>query len=226
MSFLPKLRVAKNRSEILKVLTDIYVNNSVVLIWQKENAKKRFLNTAVISHLDRNGKSFYLQSTSGEWLSQIKSGLSLYFKGEEQEILFKVSGIELSTRYLVVPIPNEVRIIDKRKYTRIQPENNKNFIVHNSFKEGKRKQFSLKSIDISQSGAALSLTSIDSKFFYEGDTISLSPSTQTTFGQNVEGRVLYMKGMNDIGPTFKGKELRMGIKFLTPLTSDQLSSFN
>lgn len=226
MSLLPKLRITKTRSDILNVLTEIYVNNSVVLIWQRDKNKKRFINTAVVSHIDRTGGCFLLQSTSGDWLSQVNPSLPLYFKGEEQEVLFKVSGVQLSNKHLLVPVPQDVHITDKRKYSRIQPENNKNFIVQNAFKNGKRKQFSLKAIDISQSGAALSITSTDSKFFYEGDSIVIAPSTQTHLGHTVEGRVIYMKAKDDIGATFKGKELRLGIKFNMPITSDHLSCFN
>ncbi len=226
---LPNLRVAKVRSEIVNVLLKIYVTNSPVLIWQKDKETKRFLNSACVSNVDENVGVFHLRSTSGAWNSGIKGELALYFKGEEQSILFKAKNVIVQKNELIVPIPSEVRLLEKRNQPRIQldPKNGKNnIVIQKIFENGKRKQFCVNVIDISVTGAAIILGRTDAKYFYEGDTVYVIEMANAGLKSSVPGKVVYVKPVEYFDSSLKTKGYRVGIQFACYLTSDQLQVFN
>lgn len=228
MSQVPNLRIAKVRSEIVNVLLKIYINDSSVLIWQKENEKKRILNTAKISHVDENIGVMHLRSTSGEWSTNIKGELALYFKGDEQSILFKAKNLIIQKNELIVPIPAEVRLLEKRYAPRLKldaTDSKNNLVVQKIFENGKRKQFCVTVIDISLTGVAVAVGRAEAKFFYEGDTVYVIELANNGLKNNVPGKVVYLRPVDYIDASLKTKGFRVGIKFDCYLTPEQLQLF-
>lgn len=226
---LPNLRIAKVYSEIVNVLLKIYVNKSQVLIWQRENETKRFLNSAVISKVDERVGVFHLRSTSGLWKSGIKGELALYFKGAEQSILFKVKNLIVQKDELLVPIPTEVRLIEKRNQPRmlLDPCNANNTIgIQKIFENGNRKHFGVSIIDISITGAAIVIGRTEAKYFYQGDTVYVIEMANMILKAPIPGKVVYVKPFDQSDSNLKTKSHRIGIQFACYLTSDQIQIFN
>lgn len=229
MNQLPNLRIARVRSEIVNVLLKIYINDSAVLIWQRDNEKKRLLNTARISNVDENIGVFHLRSTSGAWSASIKGELALYFKGEEQSILFKAKNLIVEKDELIVPIPSEVRLLEKRYAPRLKldPGNSmNNLVVQKIFENGKRKQFSVLVIDISETGVAIALSRNEAKYFYEGDAVFLIELANHGLKDMVPGRIVYLRPADYLDAILKTKGFRVGIKFDCYLSPDQIKLFN
>jgi len=226
MNSVPKLRVAKVHSEILGVLSKIKLSKSHVIIWQKENETKRVLNTAYISKIDLNVGVFYLSSISGQWDRAIKNELALYFKGEEESILFKAKNLIVQKNELIVPIPAEVRLLEKRNQARFNLQNKTpvNIILQKNFEKDKKRQFSVSIIDISITGVAVALSKSEAKYFYEGDTISVIEMANLELKDFVPAKIIYLKPVQFSESHFQMKNYRAGIQFGCYLTSDHIKA--
>jgi len=229
MAILPNLRVVNTQEEILLILSKIQMNQSHVVIWQKENEQNRKLNTATLSLINKSIGFFHLRSISGDWNPGVNGDIALYFKGDEESILFKVKNLIVKKGELIVPIPNEVRLLEKRNRERLQlkqKESRNTLIIQKVFENDNRRQFCVPVIDISITGVAVALNKSETKYFYEGDAIYITKLAGTRLTNYISGKVVYLKPVEYYDSHFKLKNFRVGIQFDTFISKEYLNFFN
>jgi len=123
MSLETAYRTTSERSEITTSLIEIHIEESPVLLWQNHNGIRKILK-AKIEAIDMANNCLYLlpySKSDQESFKEIHLEATLYLRGNNKSIVFKHDA-RLSRNkngYLVVKIPEQVKMYEKRKNKRI-----------------------------------------------------------------------------------------------------------
>lgn len=229
MSILPKLRVVNERSEIINLLLRQYQSEKAFLLWQKDiKSNKRSIHTALLTGLDRTAGRISLGPTGGSWLTEINLKLPVYLKGEDQELLFKLSIPRLHQGEIIADLPFNVRALEKRLENRfaLDLSHQKNILhVHKFYKKEKVRTIPVSVIDISQGGMGVAIPIHEQKYFYEGDSLFASGFRQVENFERLAGKIVYLKSFHRGATVASSRLFRVGICFENALTLKQLNLF-
>ena len=221
------LRATSDHVEILTIFKDIQSSNSEILIWQKEDGG-RTLAHCLIKRIDQKLGTIVLHPKERIFEETFNKRLSLYFKGTEQSILFKEQIHFASAQMLVLNIPREIRIIDKRGNPRTHykfDDNNQIFI--SKFEEGAEhaRQYELVLLDLSHGGFSFNLTTQQSGAIKKGDIILVSRIFETEIQNPLSAVVKYTTHTNCRSNGIIRKGIKVGAQFNDPSAKAVISKF-
>jgi c-di-GMP-binding flagellar brake protein YcgR len=220
-----KYQPCSNLSEIVKTLETIQVRAKPVIMWQNIGNEERIVSDSIIHKIDRKNRNLVIVPLDDTKTSySFEKNITLYMHGEERSIVFKSSDFISSKYKLIVPIPEEVRIIEHRENTRFDMRRSSSrSVLHR--KEiglegsGNYKNFSINCYDISQTGMALELHAHHLLRYQIGDTFELKSVADILIPGNINGEVLYICPVLDLPDV---KIFRAGIRFNKVLDGEVL----
>lgn len=188
------------------------------MVWQNEDGG-RTLAHCLVKRIDRKLGTIVLQPKEFVFESTFNKRLSLYFKGNEQSILFKEQIHFASNQLLVLNIPREVRIIEKRTNPRTHYKfDDNNQIWVSKYEQGAEhpRNFELVLLDLSQGGLSFNLSSQQSGSIKKGDVIFISRIFETELQTPLVAEVKYAVHANYRFNETMRKGIRVGAQFNDP----------
>jgi len=214
------LRVSRNNHEISTTINTMYADSSPVMIWQNQNGK-RVVTYATIEKIDFKNNRILLQSKEKNRFERFSKDYTIYIRGEERSILFKQQDCKLNANKIAVSIPSEVRLFEQRLIPRFETPEKVSVDAHFDKRigagVGSERNFSARVMNISKDGMCLEFIQNLGKYFYEDDMLFLSNIDQTSFNPKLEAKIVYINK-----PAAGTDRMRMGLRFIKPLTQDQL----
>ena len=129
---------------------------------------------------------------------------------------------------VIIQIPDEIRLIEKRRSPRISfGKDNKIEVVIKKYigHEATPVEFTLRLIDISRSGMAIVVYSHDLALFGKDSKLTLDKVGDVQFTPDIDGVVVYARKMKRKKDAVS-KVFRIGVSFLSDLSEQQLSSIS
>ncbi|MBL6989232.1 MAG: hypothetical protein ISR65_05620 [Bacteriovoracaceae bacterium] len=156
-----RLRVTKKRSEIIEVLCELQQSVAQIKVWQN-NQGGRKTNDVIIISVNSVSDTFLIQSKDNVGFSSFTDDVCLYFTTAHKSILLKTSIVSILPNAVVVSVPKELKIHEKRDRLRLHFKTSKMPII--SFKRpilyGKSEKIWDEQIfDISSNGSAICVRS-------------------------------------------------------------------
>jgi hypothetical protein len=222
----PHLRVSTNHDEILRIVKKMQNNGFKITLWQNIEGKRKVMQ-AIIQQINLKEKTFSLRPFGPKEFS-FKKNFSIYLHGNEQSLLFKANTDFNSSKLIVVHIPKEVRVLEKRLGPRFilakKPNHEVKIKKIHGFKE-ETKEFNLMGFDLSMKGLSFRLFAHDLTQFAVGNHLFICAVSGFIFQQPVEGQIMYIKAVKISEQTMgTDKVFRVGVKFVNEISRELLNS--
>lgn len=170
------LRSTDNITEIIQILEQMVRDFTPCTIWQNIDEKK--LHTeCVIERIDMNLDILVLRPTLDFFPVDFKKRIQLYFRGKNQSILFKELAHYTSDKQLVINIPREIKLLEKRSRPRLDVTSKDNRIALATKYDAQSleaRYFDLELLDISQGGLSFFMTLQQAGSINQGDQLFFS----------------------------------------------------
>jgi len=205
------LRATENFQEILTTVLEIFSKKSSVVIWQKNSKGERKMATAHIVDFNAAERHIILKRSDSNSWSDFRNRISLYFKGEDHSVGFKIGDYKRQEDTISISLPTSIRIIEKRVTHRIHFTQKDKAILANIYKKGlAATPYAFNVVDISERGMALMIPAYLAKNFYADDIINIQKIDGLPLNA-LQARVVYIKAVKN--HSF-GKQLcRVGLCF-------------
>jgi hypothetical protein len=221
-------RISVSKKEILDSLILMHIEDSDVILWQNHNGV-RHVKRARIEAIDFATSTLILspqKSAKLENFKEFNSDITLYFIGENKNIVFKqVEAVKIiGSDKVRVAIPAEVRLLEKRIEQRL---------IFNSLNEkttgkiytGGRTDIAMSPTiidvsDVSLSGMGFYLPKKNARFFYEKDKIKIDRIGNHRFDRPINGIIVYI-----IDEKRSGTHLKVGLRFVEKLDEEVVANF-
>jgi c-di-GMP-binding flagellar brake protein YcgR len=204
------LRATENFQEILTNVLEIFSKKSPI-IWQKNSKGERKMAKAHIVDFDASGGQIIIKRADSKNWTDFRNRISLYFKGDDHSIGFKIADYHRSEDTISIKIPTSIRIIEKRVTHRIHfVQKDKSILANVTKKSLAGTPYAFDVIDISERGMAMMIPSYLAKNFYQDDIVNINKIDGLPMN-GLQGRVVYIKIVKN--HSF-GKQLcRLGLSF-------------
>lgn len=228
-----KLRVTKDSHEIRTFLKDYVTTKTEVLLWQNldqkgKNGAKRVIFKGKFILLNEN-KNFLLlkfELGNGEEIP-FEFTSTLYIKGNLQSVLFKIEISHHSKGTILLPIPQEMRVLEKREKPRfnfgVYSEGKVEFFNYKTMRTN-RKHNSAKLIDVSQGGLAMLMYTGKVHSWSEGDRFHIMRINSQTFTDTIVATINYIMPIEIERNNQTISAYRIGVHFDRDLTSSELTT--
>tara|TARA_Y100000590_G_scaffold470440_1_gene664931 strand:- start:18000 stop:18692 length:693 start_codon:yes stop_codon:yes gene_type:complete len=206
------LRTSSDWNEIIGTLEEIQSEGSPVAIW--ETGGEKTVERAVSWSLDLdNGQIDFHQKGSN--FNHLKDkNTTVYFKGKEKSILFKQGNILPLGDHILIDIPNEVNLYDRRGEERILFGWGSPHFARLTFTRNGKDYDLIHSIyDISPNGLALNLSPSEVQFFKSGDIIHIHKVGQSNLMIPLKAEICHIGHMDFIEGGIHFKRMKVGIRF-------------
>ena len=213
-----RLRLTKNRQEILVILKEALIKNRNVTLWQKINGKKKIFRTLIVK-LAPN--FLFLRFPLNEASIDYNSPFSLYYHGEFRNILFKAKKVRLSNEGLKMAIPEEIRLDELRDFQRVYfTREEQKFIEFTipSLSHLIEQVFNSTLMNISQDGAGFLAKKSELLNFNIGSRIFIKGISQVESPEDLIGEVIHHN-------LFKGRSIREGAIYTIGIRFNKKVSF-
>ena len=222
------LRVTTDSLEIITTLNKMFIDQSRVLVWQNLG-ERRIVHNAVIGNIDFSAGHVILVPSESHKNFDFTGPHTVYMRGHEKSILFKRESVKIEKKRILVDIPKEVRMFEKRVNPRVKLWFNSPYlgvigIKVNSSSE-LRKEFVFNIFDLSATGVCFNFNFKDQIFFAEGTEIQISKLGQIPFKKPLEGRVVYLKKVEFMSQGVRFSRIKMGVAFKKPVSEKIFQSF-
>ncbi|HAZ13483.1 MAG: hypothetical protein A2X86_13210 [Bdellovibrionales bacterium GWA2_49_15] len=222
------LRVTSDSLEIITTLNKMYHDQSPVLVWQNLG-ERRIIRNAVISAIDFAAGKVILVPNDPHKSFDFVGPHTVYMRGQEKSILFKRESVRIDKKRILVDIPKEVRMFEKRISHRIKLGFNSPYLgiieIKINSSSDLRKEFSFNIYDLSAKGLSFNFNFKDQIFFAEGTEIYISKLGQIPFKIPIEGRVVYLKKIEFMSSGARISKMKMGVAFKKAIAEKILQSF-
>ncbi len=222
------LRVTNDVLEIITTLNKMHQDQSPVMVWQNLG-ERRIIRNAVIAAIDFSAGKIILTPDGATKSFDFVGPQTVYMRGHEKSILFKRENVKIDKRRIIVDIPKEVRMFEKRINPRIKLGFNSPYLGLIEIKVNSstelRKEFLFNIYDLSSKGVSFNFNFKDQIYFAEGTEIFISKLGQIPFKKPIEGRVVYLKKVEFISQGNRISKMKMGVAFRSPLGEKVLFSF-
>lgn len=228
-----RLRVTKNPQEIRSYFKEYVRLKCSVMLWQNmegagiSNAKRViFTGKFVLINEDKDFLVLTYQENEKNKInfSQIST---LYIKGDVESILFKVDITHHGKGKILIPIPDEIRVCEKREKARINfgynHEGKVEFFNYRAYRS-KRKNSSAKLVDVSQGGLAMLMFTGKAHSWSPGDSFHIVSINNHEFTEPIAGTIRYIRTVRIMRNNQGVNAYRLGIEFERPLSSRELAS--
>lgn len=214
------LRSTQDYSEILKILHEIQQSESEILIWQKNDINDhRIVDYCKMKRIDRKLGTIVLSPSKDIFSGTFNKRMSIYFKGKEHSVLFKEQIHFVSNQLLVLNIPHELRLLEKRSSPRttFKFEDEKSVFI-SKFEENMihPRNYELILLDISSGGIAFNLSPQQHGSIKKGDTIFIVRLFNNELPNPISAEVKYTAHVNFKIKGMTKKGIRVGAKFHEP----------
>jgi len=228
-----RLRITKNPDEIRSFFREYIRLKCPVLLWQNmeeqgvSNAERVIFN-GQFSMLDDSKDVLILNyNASKNQEVDFDVNSTLYIKGEIQSILFKVDITHHADGKILLQIPSEVRVCEKREKARINfgydYEGKVEFFNYKAYKS-KRKHSSAKLIDVSQGGLAMLMFTGKAHNWTPGDTFHVVSVNGFEFPDPITAEIRYIRTIRITRNNQGLNAYRLGIQFERDLSAKELTS--
>jgi len=227
MSYL-NLRVCQDPLEILTALNKMYEERSPVLVWQN-TGDKRTTKNCYIRGIDYSSGRLIIMSLDSNRAFEFSQEFSIYIRGSEKSILFKREQAVIDSKRIVIGIPKEVRMYEKRANPRLVLGWDGGYNTHIEVKLNStskhKKEFVFNIFDLSLTGAALYFPLSDRVFFNPNDNILIHKLGSFPYKNPLEARVIYIKKIEFLHMGKRTTKMKMGIHFKHKISQEMLRSF-
>ncbi len=216
------LRVTAFKEEILTNLESIKQNNESIFLWQEIDNNKTTKECTIIE-IDSVKNLLTLSLKNKIDLSNIDKQHTIYFRGDQESILFKCSLKEIRNNFLILDIPISIRIMDKKINSRlILDDSELNIVVLEKSDNitSLPRKFALQLLDITQDGFTLKVSRQYQMFFNVGDRCKLISILEHKLVEDINLTVEYITKSNQIKNSNTKKWYKVGIQTDRPLPSD------
>ncbi len=209
------LRVSTLQSEIQAVLKSVMTEKRKVLVWQKDDKdEKRRVNYAQINNLNFETRSIGLVPMEDTFDSFTK-GLTLYFRSEYSSLLFKSESNVVNKKMIIVPMPREVRLIEKRSESRYKFK--KEYIPKVSISKLDKRtngeiKLNVQLTDISRLGAGLVISSANHRLIRLDQEITLYAIDGKKLPHKITGNIRHITYIKSRSSQFQGA-YKVGVEF-------------
>ncbi len=213
------LRSTNNSDEILHILEQMVRDCTPCTIWQNISEKK--LHTeCYIERIDLTLQVLVLRPTLDFFPVDFKKRFQLYFRGKTQSILFKELAHFTSDKLLVINIPREIKLLEKRSKPRLDVTNKENriaLVTKYDQQSLEARYFDLELLDISQGGLSFFMTSQQAGSIAQGDQLFFSQILSIKLQAPILATVRYATPTKLKLKLVSKKGIKVGVAFETAL---------
>jgi hypothetical protein len=223
---LDNLKVENNRSEIISTLIRMYRESTPVLVWQNQIDGSKLMKNSLIEGIFPELGYFILCPLPDNDYFDFQISSTIYIRGNERSILFKQSKIILQANQIIIPIPKQVRMYDKRFSERFHfglKSNHNVEIFHTRDSKSNEQLFPASLYDISDRGASFNLNLLDSKYFHQEQLIKLVKIGKKSFTEYLMAKVIYLHRLDNKVAGIQCPSIKMGVKFDHTLSKRELA---
>lgn len=227
-----KLRVTRNPHEIRSFFREYIRLKCPVLLWQnmggagQSNAKRVIFQGLFVLLNEKKDFVVLTYKTDKNQPIDFDTSSTLYIKGNVQSILFKVDITHYSEGKILIALPSEVRVCEKRERARINFGYNYDgkveFFNYKAYRS-KRKHSSAKLVDVSQGGVAILMFTGKAHSWSPGDTFHIVSINGYEFPEPITGEIRYIRTIRITRNNQGVNAYRLGIQFERELTSQELT---
>lgn len=220
------LRITDSKKEIVNVLKRIQLEEEEVFIWQNHQGKRNIIYCK-IEKVDPGMGNFSISPIDEAQSFQLEKKLSLYIKGEFESILFKQDVSFFTESLVILKIPSEIRIVEKRSISRKKFELSDQYkIVIAKYEKNSKKprKFDLFLLDISLKGISFFVSPNQLLSFSAADQFYLLQLGEKKFSTPVTSTIKYISRFSSAADEVKGH--RIGAQFEGDLPQDIIDSIN
>lgn len=203
------------------------MEKSPVLVWQN-NGDVRDKSYTYISAINTREGIFELSAQDDTSPLHFTDGHTFYIRGHEQSILFKEDQVEGDHNKVTLPIPEVVRMFEKRIHPRTKLTDQNFPYVYSEVLQGSEERdsrlFQFQLIDISQAGVALRIPLKQQHLFYPGDFLMIKSLGKVALDQAIKVKIVYLKKQYFSDDQEGSPSLRMGLQFENILPQKLLDS--
>ena len=213
------LRSSSEFQEIVTILQQMMEEGAHCTIWQ--NIDDRKLHTeCFIERIDFDLGTLVLKPLDQTFASNFQKRMQIYFKGSVQSILFKELAHYTSKKLLVINLPREIKLLEKRKAPRISLIDRENKVAEASKYDKESlepRYFDLELLDISQGGLSFFLTSQQAGSIMTGDSLFFSRLLNVPLPTPIEATVKYTCPTKIKMKLVSERGTKVGVAFSNPL---------
>lgn len=214
-----KMRPELDYFNILNSFYDLHSSGSAFTLWQNAG-NVRNIHSVKIVEIDVDKNSIISIPEMDSFPFEIEEKKEIYFYSEEPPCVFKTEKFIYKNSKIIFPIPTEIYLLDKRINSRKGFDEFATLPLVSmklSSSNAKSKKLQLRLRNYSLGGMALSIATSEGKYFYQGDSLTISAINNKVFQVPITGRIAYVDN------AFAYGEVKVGIKFDQELISDELS---
>lgn len=221
---LENLKVENNRSEIIATLIRMYREGTPVLVWQNDSEGKKLMRNSVIDAIFPEMGYFVLCPLGDHF--DFCSTSTIYLRGNERSILFKQPKMVLKDNKIVIQIPKQVRMYDKRFSERYHYGLKSNLgveIFHAKSSLSPEEIFNVSLFDISEHGASFNISLHEQTYFFQEEIIKIVKMGRKSFPQFLMSKIIYLHRMDNKIGGIHCPSIKMGVKFNRALSKRELA---
>lgn len=227
-----RLRVTRNNAEIKGFFLEYIRRKSPVLLWQNmdgipqgQDGDKRIIFNGYFAHFDEKKQYLVLEYKTGPMKKpDFAKNSTLYIKGDLSSILFKADIQYHSSGKLLMPLPKEIRVLEKREDPRTdfgyEFNGRVEFSKVNQYNMSK-KSMSARIVNISKGGAAILLFS-GAHNWTEGDTLQIFSICKFEFSFPIDAEVRNIRTVQIERNNQFTSGFRIGLQFKRKLEEKEL----
>jgi hypothetical protein len=223
---LDNLKIENNRSEIISTLIRIYRECTPVLLWQSEIDGQKHMRNSFIDAIFPELGYFVLTSLPDSRVFDFCHTSTIYIRGNERSILFKLPKMVLQENKILVQIPKQVRMYDKRDTERFHfglKSNHHVDIFYSKSSLNEEHPFQVSLFDISERGASFNISLLDKKYFYKEELIKLIKIGKKSFPDFLYAKIIYLHRLDNKIGGIHCPSIKMGVKFDRCLSKKELA---
>lgn len=217
------LRSTNLYSEIISLLKQLEEDGVPCIIWQTLGGKKIHTECKV-KFIDRRLGTIVLSPKDEQFPIRFEKRYQIFFRGDHQSILFKELVHFASDKLLVINIPREIKILEKRSTPRISfaSGNGMNALASKYDKQSlEPRYYELELLDLSKGGLAFFLTSQQAGSITKGDQLIFSKILECDLAAPIISTVLYAAPTKIKMQQVSKKGYRVGVAFDQQIPPDQ-----
>jgi hypothetical protein len=222
---LDRLEITSDLVDIAGILKKVQAEGSSVTLWQMKGEERIIVNAHIFT-LNPKDKSFIVKADEGSNL-EFDRTYNIYFHAGDYSFLFKKKASHLKDSVMEVPLPEEIRILNKRESERFRFINKpvKKAVLRLKSKtktEGVDLSFDI--IDISETGLGLSIKSPHYSKLKFCTYVQVQSLGSREFPSPVGAEVVHLIpcGNNEQGKPFYKMGLRLETKIAKRIIRDLL----
>lgn len=223
---LDNLKIENNRSEIISTLIRMYRESTPVLVWQNKIDGSKLMKNSLIEAIFPELGYFILNPLPENDYFDFQNTSTIYIRGNERSILFKQPKIVLQDNKIIIQIPKQVRMYDKRYSERFHfglKSNHHVEIFHSKNSLTQEQLFQVSLFDISERGASFNLSLLDQKYFYQEELIKLVKIGKKSFSEFLMAKIIYLHRLDNKIGGIHCPSIKMGVKFDRTLSKKELA---